>query len=60
MVVKLAYGPCGLRATVASGHKKLRVLPVRAASVWPNCVFEPAIHWVGHQKDGVITEATDG
>lgn len=26
----------------------------------PTIVFEPACHWVGHQKDGVITQATDG
>lgn len=31
-----------------------------APSVKSNIVFKPASHWVGHQKDGVITEATDG
>lgn len=50
--------PCFVWFT--SAQKKLCFLPVRAPSVQSNIVFKPASHRVGHQKDGVITEATDG
>lgn len=39
--------------------EKVAWLLCEAAPI-PNSVFKPVSHWVGHQKDGVITQATDG
>lgn len=41
-------------------QRKVGGLSVRAPFAKSNIVFKPARDWVGHQKDGVITEATDG
>lgn len=54
------FSAYALVAIIDNTQKKLYALLMRAQSVSSNIGFKPASHWVGHQKDGVITEATDG